>query len=70
MTNAHRHGIYFHDARPLLVSHGEQEMLHGPIDMHHLNLAGYRVLSVDVAIAIDAIKSGDVTALKSCVVLQ
>lgn len=67
---AGEHRILFHDARPALAAQGDSAMLHGPVDMHHFNLAGYQVLSGEVLTAVQALTAGQSAGLRNCVALQ
>lgn len=67
MVISKKEGVLFHDARPAIVEQGRQRFLHGPIDWHHFNLYGYKVLSGEVEKAILAMKSGSNKNLQECV---
>jgi hypothetical protein len=60
-------GILFHDARPAIVEQGKVKLLHGPVDWHHFNLAGYTILADEVQKAIVAMQTGSDKNLQPCV---
>jgi hypothetical protein len=66
MRIAKDHAVYFHDARPVLLEHGSREFLHGPVDWHHFNVQGYRVLAGEVQKAVTAMEQGTDAGLSAC----
>lgn len=66
MEVARKNAVFFHDARPVILEHGSREFLHGPVDWHHFNLQGYRVLSGEVQKAVTALEHGNDAGLSAC----